>query len=60
MSKIMHVRFVYIEIQHQNGIEEAYYSINYMEKQYFSSTFDHQSTKLNDDIILQLEGNRPP
>ena len=40
--------------------EEAYFSISYMDKQYFSSTFDHQSNKLNDDIILQLEGNRAP
>jgi hypothetical protein len=41
-------------------MEESYYSINYNQKYYFSSTFDHQNNKMQDDILIELEVNTIP
>lgn len=59
MVKILHVRLEGVEILHGNGIEEAYFSVTHEEKQYFSGTFDHQNTRLQDDLLLRLENGVP-
>ena len=47
-------------MHHQNGIEESYFSIRHGDKYYFSSTFDHQNTKMQDDILIELTSDVVP
>ena len=54
-SKWMRVKFENLEIFHRNPTVNAYYSITYNEKLYFSSVFDDESMlSIKNDIIIPL------
>lgn len=60
MAQYLHIRVARVEILHNNGIEESYFSVTHRDKQYFSSVFTRESADLGDDLLIELEDGSLP